>query len=606
MTRKILSIGLVLFICISLFGTVSVGASTDGYYTYTISYGQAMITDVDTSASGDIIIPSTLGGAPVAGIDYNAFEDCVNVTSLTIPASVSNIYDASFRWCTSLENIFVDEENYTYFSIDGVLFKRDAFFETVYSLICYPSGKIRTSYTIPDGTESISSYAIISNYLENITINKDLLSLSTINCPNLKTISVESGNTSFKVVDGVLFDASGYTIHFYPAGKTDKSYIVPDNVMYIVSYAFCDNTYLENLVIPRNFDYFHDGAFLGCSNLKTVTLPDSIHEIGYDVFKDCVSLETVYYEGTEEDFKSLPIYSGNNYFKNAAVVYNYDYDEIATPSSPIYSYTLTDGKAIITGLDALTSVDDLIIPGTLDGYPIIAIGDSAFKNFINLTSVTIPDGVTQIGNSAFSGCSILKSVIIPESVTHIGNSAFSNCYKLTDITLPDSVTHIGGYIFYECESLTNMIIPDGITNIAEGTFSNCTNLTSVTIPASVINIDHYAFNYCVLLEAVYYNGTLAGYNTINKGKFGNDYLNRAEKICFYRVTFEDYSMDYTGLESGYQVILALYQNKRLVDAQPVGFNYENIDFTSVKPYDRAQILVWKNFIPMENANVLTK
>ena len=85
-------------------------------------------------------------------------------------------------------------------------------------------------------------------------------------------------------------------------------------------------------------------------------------------------------------------------------------------------------------------------------YIVTSIDTYAFRDCINLTSITIPDSVTSIGDYAFSGCSSLSSITIPDSVTSIGNSAFSYCSGLTEITIPDSVTEIGGSALYSCYS----------------------------------------------------------------------------------------------------------------------------------------------------------
>ena len=75
-------------------------------------------------------------------------------------------------------------------------------------------------------------------------------------------------------------------------------------------------------------------------------------------------------------------------------------------------------------------------------YTVISIGDSAFNNCSDLTSVTIPNSVSSIGNRAFSGCSSLTSVNIPNSVNSIRYYAFQNCSSLTSVTIPNSVTSI--------------------------------------------------------------------------------------------------------------------------------------------------------------------
>jgi hypothetical protein len=80
----------------------------------------------------------------------------------------------------------------------------------------------------------------------------------------------------------------------------------------------------------------------------------------------------------------------------------------------------------------------------------------AFEGCSSLTSITIPESVTEIGEHAFEGCSSLTSITIPESVTVIGESAFAGCSSLTSITIPKRVTVIGGYAFEDCSSLTSV------------------------------------------------------------------------------------------------------------------------------------------------------
>ena len=98
--------------------------------------------------------------------------------------------------------------------------------------------------------------------------------------------------------------------------------------------------------------------------------------------------------------------------------------------------------------------------------------------------------------------------VIPSdgSVTCIGNSAFSDCYNLTSIIIPNSVTSIGDSAFSNC-SLTSIVIPDSVTSIGTWAFAGCVRLTSVTISDSVTSIGDYAFEYCSDLTDIYYTGT---------------------------------------------------------------------------------------------------
>ena len=159
------------------------------------------------------------------------------------------------------------------------------------------------------------------------------------------------------------------------------------------------------------------------------------------------------------------------------------------------------------------------------------IGDSAFFGCHSLASITIPDSVTEIGQSAFERCNSLTSVTIPNSVTKIGDSAFSGCHSLTSVTIPDSVTTIGKSAFAMCNNLqefngkfaskdgrcliikgvlnsfataglTKYDIPNIATKIGYGAFGWCSNLTSITIPDSVTEIGDYAFSGCHSLASI--------------------------------------------------------------------------------------------------------
>ena len=131
-----------------------------------------------------------------------------------------------------------------------------------------------------------------------------------------------------------------------------------------------------------------------------------------------------------------------------------------------------------------------------------AFGWSKFIGCRSLTSLVIPDSVTNIGDYAFSGCRSLTDIVIPDSVTNIGDYAFWNCRSLTNIVIPNSVTSIGDNAFEYCFSLSNLIIPDGVTSIGDGAFVGCTSLSSVVIPDSVSCIGDRAFYGCSSLSSV--------------------------------------------------------------------------------------------------------
>lgn len=167
----------------------------------------------------------------------------------------------------------------------------------------------------------------------------------------------------------------------------------------------------------------------------------------------------------------------------------------------LFTYSINGSTIAITDYPD-TATGDVVIPANIVGKPVTSIGDSAFQNCMNLTSINIPDGVTSIGGFAFQHCNSLTSISIPDSVTSIGNYAFGYCRSLTSVTIPDGVTDIRSTTFLECTSLTSVTIPNSVTSIGGQAFQNCVNLSSIRIPDSVTSIGRSAFIFCGRLTSV--------------------------------------------------------------------------------------------------------
>lgn len=126
-------------------------------------------------------------------------------------------------------------------------------------------------------------------------------------------------------------------------------------------------------------------------------------------------------------------------------------------SGNIFTYTISNDEATITGFSASTSTD-ITIPNTLEGCVVIEIGDGAFRNCATLTSITLPDNLKSIGRYAFQYCSNLKEVIIPNEVEEINSYSFNLCENLETIYIPDSVTYIGEKVLSYCYKLSNIVV----------------------------------------------------------------------------------------------------------------------------------------------------
>ncbi len=187
-------------------------------------------------------------------------------------------------------------------------------------------------------------------------------------------------------------------------------------------------------------------------------------------------------------------------------------------------YEIYDGEVTIT--DYTGTASSLTIPSTIEGYPVIYIGDEAFRLCTSLKNVVISEGIESIGYKAFGNCMGLESITIPSSVTGMGNYAFTDCVHLARVSLSENLESIADYAFADCYSLRNIEIPEGVTSIGEYAFNYCDALASVTIPASVTYIGSQAFGDCLSLADVYFVGTQEQWNEISISD-GNEHLANA-------------------------------------------------------------------------------
>ncbi|MDR2572364.1 MAG: leucine-rich repeat domain-containing protein [Oscillospiraceae bacterium] len=318
-----------------------------------------------------------------------------DIISLTIPASIEEIEPHAFGYLYELKNIYVDKNNSSFKTVDGILFSKDG-----RRLIKCPPKLDILSYTLPNSVTTIESGAFYyCEALENISLTDNLTkiggsafymcealkkidipesvrkieNLAVCSCTNLTSITLhENLNITGKVflhchslenftvvknngrskhicaIDGVLFNKDKTVLIDYPIGNKRSSYTIPDGVLEIMPGTFEDAFNLVEIIIPESVKRIGHNAFNNCCKLEHINIPDDITVIEHFTFYSC----------------------------------------------------------------------------------------QALKN------ITIPRGVICIGNRAFSACDSLSKIVLPDTVTTIESGAFSCCFGLTDITIPESVTEI--------------------------------------------------------------------------------------------------------------------------------------------------------------------
>jgi hypothetical protein len=146
-----------------------------------------------------------------------------------------------------------------------------------------------------------------------------------------------------------------------------------------------------------------------------------------------------------------------------------------------FEYT-TNADGTLTLAGYFGPEDDVVIPSTVNGLTVTAVGTGAFENDYtpNLYRVYIPITVNSIGDNAFFACQSLTNVNIPNDVTNIGEDAFADCFVLGAVTIPPSVTTIGDGAF-TWNIFSNITMPGNVTNIGQGIFMECVRLTNAVI-----------------------------------------------------------------------------------------------------------------------------
>ena len=155
---------------------------------------------------------------------------------------------------------------------------------------------------------------------------------------------------------------------------------------------------------------------------------------------------------------------------------------LSNVSQAQFVYSINDGGGAVSITGYTGSSSAIVIPETIDHRPVVSIGGFSHRVFI--TSVVIPDTVTNIGDYTFTGMDMhsrMTKLKLGRRVARIGGGAFSGCDQLTKITLPDSVVSIGAGAFLFCSKLTEIVIPAGVTNIEDGAFNGCFSLKSITV-----------------------------------------------------------------------------------------------------------------------------
>ena len=509
-------------------GSVQIGDYT---WFYSISNGEASIVRrvgisyenaVLPKPTGEVVIPSSIGGAPVVEIGRYALKDCPDIssvripesvtrigmyafsedkglTSVTIPSSVTNIQGNVFSLCYGLKRVEVDSGNAFYCSKDGVLYGL-----AKAELLCCPAGRkgeMVIPKRVPNDEGLVGSWCrwLTSVVFKLIGRRVDDRSrcvtsigyLAFSGCGGLTSITIPSSVTSIgwsaflgcRGVTSITIPASVTNIdHSVVAccnnltniivGSGNGVYYSKDGVLYKRANAellCCPGGKRGEVEIPPSVMSIRSVAFSDCRRLTSITIPASVTNIGDSEFYSCDRLTNIVVD------------SGNAVYcsRDGALCKRANAELLGWPGGRRGKVEIPKGVENVGERWIFPWVTSLTIPSSVTNF-----SSKALFSKRALKSVTISEGATRISAFAFSDCGRLTSVTIPSSVTNIGERAFCACTGLASVTIPEGVMSIGRAAFAGCDGLTSVIMRGDRPNVRGYAFLNCPNLKSIHVPAS--------------------------------------------------------------------------------------------------------------------------
>lgn len=415
-------------------------------------------------AQGDKKIKSVEIGEGITSLECSditgVFEYCSDLTSVTLPKSLTALGNRTFFHCSNLKTIELPE---------GLTSIGDYVFSECESL---------STVILPENLINIGKYIFQDSSLSNVSIPEKMTVISEgmfSRCRNLSNINLPDKVTK---IGNFAFAECGISNIDLPETLEeigDYAFIacylngidLPENLTKIGDYTF-SQCGLKSIELPENLKEIGDNAFRE-NAFKTVTIPDAVTNVGYGAFAGCSDLRSI---KLSENLKRI----GSETFLNCERL-----DSIVLPDSIT---EIGDGAFGNCGLT------EIKLPPNL-----ISIGNRAFSNN-KLLNISFPEGLKTIGNEAFYSCQ-LSSIKLPDTVTDIGESAFYWNSNLRSINIPKNVTEIKERTFWECNSLQEITFPEGLLKIGKNAFTG-TILGEVTLPDSVITIEESAFENCGL------------------------------------------------------------------------------------------------------------
>ncbi len=426
-------------------------------------------------------------------IETYAFEDCNNLTSVSLPSSIEVIKKGAL-YNTGLTEIVLGNnvkviENQAIKKVDKLILSSLETYlnlqldseqaSPVYSWDASKYGKIivqgveLTEIVVPESVTEIGSYLFYGNpYIKKFTGHDKLESI---------------GRCAF-------YNSALEEIDLKGVKRVDYN-----------AFSMCDNLKTITMTDVEELETY---AFNSVNAVETLTISNSLKKVKEYAFSNFTA-SVINFLGTPDDWASIEFESYTDNIANRGTLkFNGEVITELTLSVNVKPFAFYHNNSItkVTLLDSVTEV-----------------GDYAFENAENLSEVHLGNGVTKIGIQAFYECSALTTVTVGESLEEIGQYAFAYCYQLATFDSLKSVKYIGKSAFYQVK-LTELDLTSLIT-VGENAFE-CSTMTKITLGSNFESAGKNAFYFTTKYAELYYLGELNDWASM---EFENNYSNPAYK-----------------------------------------------------------------------------
>ncbi len=420
---------------------------------YSAFYSDAMLTQIDIPKSvteissfafqNDSALETVTFDAlsELSTIGYYAFDSCSSLTSIELPKDVSSISGNVLSDCSSLESLTVDASNTYYVAENGALYDIDKLelhsyalassndtFEIPASVTTIDDALIgaknltaisveegNTNFKIVDGTlysddGTALLYYPMAGLQDTCTILADVTDVelgALINCPNLLNIYVAALNQDYKSIDGVLFNASGEVLQIYPSARTANTYIIPSGTTYLSDYCFVNCKNLTAVVAGSNMSYYNSYAFDGSSGVTLYLVPGS--EAIDSAINNKMTYTTKPYlsafgVGTPTSTGATLKFTSNQAGACSYVVYKKT-DTAPADASTVIAQATGDAKGTANTVASLNSISMIGLTATTDyiAYVVVKNSNNDISDVFSLSFTTSAASVGGGGNAPAPG-----------------------------------------------------------------------------------------------------------------------------------------------------------------------------------------------------------